>query len=106
MWFDSSSGSETDGCSLFPAKPLDTNMVICCTEKLCGRTNPAPHGAHPLCRLLTASKQKLYQSEKRKVIRRTTASRRRSRAGRAEGAGVGCTEGGSLRGHHVAVLRV
>src|SRR6266568_2574593 len=39
--------------------PLDTNMVLCCTEKLCGGTNTAPQGAHPLYRLSTASKQKI-----------------------------------------------
>ncbi len=58
---------------LFSGKPLDTNMVLCCTEKLCGGTDTAPQGAHPLYRLSTASKQKIYQSEKRKVIGQTTA---------------------------------
>ena len=57
---------------LFSEKPLDTNMVLCCTEKLCGGTDTAPQGAHPLYRLSTASKQKIYQSEKRKVIGQTT----------------------------------
>src|SRR5712691_4326221 len=57
---------------LFSGKPLDTNMVLCCTEKLCGGTDTAPQGAHPLYRLSTASKQKIYQSEKRKVIGQTT----------------------------------
>jgi hypothetical protein len=57
---------------LFSGKPLDTNMVLCCTEKLCGGTDAAPQGAHPLYRLSTASKQKIYQSEKRKVIGQTT----------------------------------
>src|SRR5262249_19996376 len=47
-------------------------MVLCCTEKLCGGTDTAPQGAHPLYRLSTASKQKIYQSEKRKVIGQTT----------------------------------
>jgi hypothetical protein len=47
-------------------------MVLCCTEKLCGGTDAAPQGAHPLYRLSTASKQKIYQSEKRKVIGQTT----------------------------------
>src|SRR5262249_37625856 len=41
-------------------------------EKLCGRTNIAPHSAHPLYRLSTACKRKIYQSEKRKVIGQTT----------------------------------
>src|SRR5713101_3284180 len=57
---------------LFSGKPLDTNMVLCCTEKLCGGTDTAPQGAHPLYRRSTASKRKIYQSEKRKVIRQTT----------------------------------
>src|SRR5713101_3049377 len=57
---------------LFSGKPLDTNMVLCCTEKLCGGTDTASQGAHPLYRLSTASKQKIYQSEKRKVIGQTT----------------------------------
>src|SRR6516162_8459803 len=53
---------------LFSWKPLDTNMVLCCTEKLCVGTDTAPQDAHPLYRPSTASKQKIYQSEKRKVI--------------------------------------
>jgi hypothetical protein len=47
-------------------------IVFCMLEKLCGRTNTAPYGAHPLYRLPTASKRKIYQSEKRKVIGQTT----------------------------------
>src|SRR5215471_14455909 len=53
---------------LFSGKPLDTNLVLCCTEKLCGGTDTAPQGAHPLYRLSTASKQKIYQSEKEKLL--------------------------------------
>src|SRR6266851_5681156 len=53
-------GQDPRRLSLFPAKPLDTNMVICCTENLCGRTDTAPHNAHPLYRLSTASKRKIY----------------------------------------------
>src|SRR5712692_5048248 len=63
---------------LFSEKPLDTNMVLCCTEKLCGGTDTAPQGAHPLYRLSTASKQKIYQSKKRKIIGQTTAVAGRS----------------------------
>ncbi len=59
---------------LFYGKPLDTNRVLCCTEKLCGGTDTAPQGSHPRHRLSTASKQKIYQSEKRKVIGQTTAA--------------------------------
>src|SRR5215831_14292542 len=59
---------------LFSGKPLDTNMVLCCTEKLCGGTDTAPQDAHPLYRLSTASKQKIYRSEKRKVIGQTTGN--------------------------------
>jgi hypothetical protein len=40
--------------------------------KLWGRTKTVPQGAHPLYRLSTASKRKIYQSEKRKVIGQTT----------------------------------
>src|SRR5262249_6701685 len=47
-------------------------IVLCMLEKLCGRTNIAPHSAHPLYRLSTACKRKIYQSEKRKVIGQTT----------------------------------
>ena len=54
--------------SFFSGKPLDTNMVLCCTEKLCGGTDTAPQGAHPLYRLSTASKRNIYQSEKRKLL--------------------------------------
>src|SRR5262245_19167066 len=60
---------------LFSGKPLATNMVLCCTENLCDGTKTAPHGAHPLYRLSTASQWKIYQSEKRKVIGRTTLAR-------------------------------
>ena len=65
-------GSEIDAIALFPGKPLATNMVLCCTEKLWGRTNTALHGAYPLYRLSTAGKWKSYSSEKRKVIGQTT----------------------------------
>src|SRR6266496_5313364 len=67
-------GQKPKRFALFLAKPLDTNMVPCSTEKLCGRTNTAPHGAHPLYRLSTASKRKIYQSEKQKVIGQTTVA--------------------------------
>jgi hypothetical protein len=40
--------------------------------KLWGKTKTVPQGAHPLYRLSTASKRKIYQSEKRKVIGQTT----------------------------------
>jgi len=61
-------GSETDDIFTFTEKPLVIKMVTCCNEKLCGRINIAPHGTHPLYTLSTASKRKIYQSEKRKVI--------------------------------------
>src|SRR5216683_4622594 len=66
-------GQKPKRFAFFLAKPLYTNMVPRSTEKLCGRTNTAPYGAHPLYRLSTASKRKIYQSEKRKVIGQTTA---------------------------------
>src|SRR5215813_10786149 len=47
-------------------------IVLCTLEKLCGRTNRAPHSAHPLDMRSTACKRKIYQSEKRKFIRQTT----------------------------------
>ena len=53
-------GQKPKRFALFVAKPPDTNMVPCSIEKLCGRTNTAPHGAHPLYRLSTASKRKIY----------------------------------------------
>ena len=68
-------GSEMDVSPPFSGKPLATNMVLCCTENLCGGTNTTPQGAHPLYRLSTASKRKIYQSEKRKVIGQTTVIR-------------------------------
>src|SRR5215469_9642441 len=55
-------GSEMDAGPPFSGKPLDTNMVFCCTEKLCGGTDTAPQDAHPLYRLSTASKQKISHS--------------------------------------------
>src|SRR5215813_1471937 len=79
---------------LFSGKPLDTNMVLCCTEKLCGGTDTAPQGAHPLYRLSTASKQKIYQSEKRKVIGQTTSHERFSCAMRTTKASSSWSIGG------------
>jgi hypothetical protein len=52
--------SENEAIVPFSKKPMDTKMVSCCTEKLCGRTNTALHDAHPLYRLSTASKRKTY----------------------------------------------
>src|SRR5262249_11473313 len=37
-------GQKSTRVLLFAGKPLATNMVVCCTEKLCGGTNAAPRG--------------------------------------------------------------
>jgi hypothetical protein len=42
------------------------------SDNFADHTHPTPHGAHPLYRLFTVNKPKIYQSEKRKVIGQTT----------------------------------
>src|SRR5712691_2629710 len=64
--------AETDAICTFFGKPLDTRMVTCCNEKLCGRTNPTPHGANPLNRLTYSKQRKIYLSEKRILLSQTT----------------------------------